>query len=85
MNLREAGKMDWTAASPPTHQDISTGAMQRIADAVERVAANYDAMVRDRDYWRERARENGAACERLRRSVRAYRGVVARLKSERAR
>ena len=33
--LRNVSRMDWSANEKPTHEDIRTGALMRIADATE--------------------------------------------------
>jgi hypothetical protein len=79
MNQREASKKDW-AANGISMEEINSGSLQRIADATEKMAASYDSLRTDRDYWK-------AACERAREReamkdfrIRSLRGVITRMK-----
>lgn len=80
-NLRAAskaeyGQRDWDV----TESEIRTGALQRIADAVEKMSANYTAMQEEHDRYRRWLGEEQIVSEQLRRRVRALKGVVTRLK-----
>ena len=81
MNLREKSRAHFTASENPTFEAINTGSLQRIADAIEKMAANWDALVRDREYSKCRAQEEreARACANLSRI--ALRGVVTRLRN----
>lgn len=78
-NQREVSRQNWKA-NGPTVEEINAGSLQRIADAVEKMAQSYDAMRTDRDYWKDRAEWRMAEITRLERSNRSLRGVITRLK-----
>lgn len=77
-NLREGSRQDWLHTGPVEH--TNAGSLQRIADATEKIAINYDSLLRakqsaeeGRDYWRGRA-------DKLERRISALKGVITRLK-----
>ena len=59
-------------------EQINCGSLQRIADATEKMAASYDAMRNDRDYWKGRAEREQASRSRADHSNRSLRGVITR-------
>ncbi len=78
MSFKSLSRVEYSG--PATIDNINTGSLQRIADATEKIAANYDDLLRakksaeeSRDYWRSRA-------QRLELSMRSLRGYVTRLK-----
>jgi methyl-accepting chemotaxis protein len=77
---RESSRKEWT--SRDTIEDTNSGSLQRIADAVEKIAASYDQMRNAREFWERRAKENLAAAERLARSNNALRGAITRAKNK---
>lgn len=76
--MRESSRREW--ASRDTVQEIGGGALQRIADAVEKMAQSYDRMRDDRDRWQRRANESQAEAERLARRIAALKGTITRMK-----
>ncbi len=79
--LRDTSKRAFIASVPnPTHQDIQTGAIQRIADATEAMAANHIKLTADRDWWKQDAEGRSREIDRLTRSNAALRGVITKLK-----
>lgn len=72
--LRETSRKDWESGS--TLEAINAGSLQRIADAVEKMASSYDNMRRDRDYWEKRAKSGDADNMRLIHSNAALRGYI---------
>lgn len=80
-SYREQSKVDWgTESDSLTAEQIQTGALLRIADAVEKVAADYTAMRNSRYYWERRFTEERAASERMARRIRSLHGVITRMK-----
>lgn len=77
--MRETSKIDWD------HQDnnaaIQLGCLQRIADASEKMAANYSSLLGDNDFLRARVNLLRGQVDTLRRSNAALRGYVRRLKT----
>lgn len=66
-----------------THDQIMLGATLRIADATEKMATEYDKLIRDRNYQRNRKEELDLENARLRRAVATYRGILKRFKRKR--
>jgi len=75
---REDSRKDWNSTS--TTQDINSGSLQRIADATEKMAAGYDKLRYDLDYYQRRAKELNIANHLCRRRMAALRGVITKLK-----
>lgn len=63
---REASRREWRAGdlnSNPTHEQINAGSLQRIADACEKMGANWQALTSalesakaSGEYWKGRAK-----------------------------
>lgn len=70
----------FSSLSMPSHQELRSGAIQRIADATELMAREYQRLLRDKVYWEKRATEERLAKERLLRSNAALRAWITRLK-----
>jgi uncharacterized protein YukE len=86
VNHREASRQEWiTSKDGPTRQEIDTGSLQRIADATEKMAENWDRLVQQRDTYKRMADEERECARRLDRRVNALRGVVTRMRNEAAR
>lgn len=73
-NIREHSRKNFIAEF--TYEAINAGSLQRIADAVEKVAISHiqmeqqlDELKKQKEYWRAKA-------ETLQRSVNAYKGLV---------
>lgn len=61
-------------------EQIQLGAVLRIADAVEKMAQNYNALLTDRDWYKRRYQEQSEVISRLQRSQAGLRGYIKRLK-----
>lgn len=61
---------------------INAGSLQRIADATEKMAQSYDAMTKDRDWYKSRLMQEQQAYSRMERRVRALRGVITRMRKK---
>jgi acyl-CoA reductase-like NAD-dependent aldehyde dehydrogenase len=79
-NFRESSRGNWN--SRDTIEEINAGSMQRIADAAEKMAANYDELRRalesakkSRDYWR-------SVADQRQRRINALRGHITRLRKK---
>lgn len=75
--LRESSRREWAG---DTLEAINAGSLQRIADATEKMAASYDALRADRDYWKGRAGSRADEIRYLVHVIRSLRGVITRLK-----
>lgn len=82
-SYREESKINWGIATSQnlTREQIQLGAVLRIADAVEKMAQNYDHLLSDRDWYKRRYKEQSLEISRLRRSQAALRGYIKRLKN----
>lgn len=79
--LRNASRCDFTPRSATTSfDDLKVGCLQRIADGIEKMAANHDALVRDRDFYKTQCEQYRAGNDRLFRRVAALRGTITKMK-----
>ena len=76
--MRDDSRGSWTCLS--TTESIKAGSLQRIADATEKMAASYDNLRTDRDYYKREHAERGATIAILERRLAALRGVITKLK-----
>ncbi len=82
--LREASKESYGLVSDrATCEEINMGSLQRIADAVEKMASSYDNMRRDRDYYKERTEGLERNSRRMARRISALQGVITKMKRDR--
>lgn len=88
--LKDASRNDyWANGATATIQELQLGAVQRIADAQERIAANSDKMASnytrlqsDLDYYKRLATERREENRRLGRRINALHGVITKLKNK---
>lgn len=66
-----------------TLEQINTGCLQRIADAMEKMAQPYSELLEDVQILRHNNEVFEETIERLKRSIRAYKGLVKTLKYKR--
>ena len=59
--------------------ELKIGALLRIADAAEKMAASYDVLRSDRDFYKQRSDERGDTIRQLRKSIAGLRGYIKRL------
>lgn len=83
-DLRIASRINWTRNVPEGQNlgvdDIKLGCLLRIADAAELMAKRHEELVRDRDFWKNRADSLIAENICLINQRTALRGVVTKLK-----
>lgn len=82
-SYREESRSDWGARDEGgfSLDQVNTGALLRIADAVEKMAESYDTMRRDRDVWKERALFARRRLDTERRRTAALRGWIRRARA----
>ncbi len=82
---RSESRKDWFSLQGTlTDQQIQTGCLQRIADALEKIVPRYDAMQDSLALykrWHEEEEARRKSCERR---LSAMKGVVARLRKKKA-
>lgn len=81
-SFREESRVNYTSdhGGNLTKEELKLGSLLRIADATEKMAANYAALQRERDRYLEWYENSQKSNARLRRSVASLRGYIARLK-----
>jgi hypothetical protein len=83
-SLKTESRRDWTTESENFSLDqIQTGALLRIADALEKIAQNHDSLIRDRDFYRNQAATLRQSSEFWQRSRNALRGQITKMKKAR--
>lgn len=82
-SYREESRKDWGTSSDSalSIEQINSGAILRIADAVEKMARNYSDLIDDRNWQKERADRSLARADKLERSNAALRGHLKRAKA----
>lgn len=80
--LREVSKNTFTTQSGSgSHDEIRTGCLQRIADSVDGMAANWNRMASDLEREIRWRMENQAEINRLKRVIIALRGAMTKKKN----
>lgn len=75
-NMREASKQNWTSNDHVEH--INAGSLQRIADAVEKMASRHIETLYDLEYFKRHYEERGKTIATLENRIRALKGWVTR-------
>jgi hypothetical protein len=76
-------RRNWfTAHGQPTTEQLQLGCLQRIADAVEKMATNYLAVSRERDVLKTAVDDLQRRLAAVRRSQACLRGALTRLKQK---
>jgi hypothetical protein len=78
----QSRKFSGALQAVPTLEQVTAGSVLRIADAVEKMAANYDILRDDRDYWKARCARYEQLLDIERRRTAVLRGVVKRMKEK---
>lgn len=76
---RQSRDVQWgheSGSSSLSIEQINCGSLLRMADATEKMAASYDRLREDRDYWRRRAERDETQLATERRRVAALKGVL---------
>ena len=81
-DFRAESRMEWgrRTLDDLTNDEVQTGALLRIADAVEKMAQSYDRMRIDRDWWKGEAERTQEEAKRLRHIIRGLRGALTKAK-----
>jgi len=79
-SFRKVSKLDFlTNPSSTDTKEVQIGCLQRIADAVEKMAETYPQLIKDRDYYRDRYAANQKEIGTLRRQIISLKGVITKL------
>lgn len=87
-NYKEQSQINWVCqdGSVKVFDQIQTGALQRIADATEKMAQSYTDLQKEHDRWKQRAINSEADYERMKanfeRRISAINGVITRMKNK---
>jgi hypothetical protein len=81
-NMRDNSRLNIKSSDsgPVNLEDVKIGCLQRIADATEAMAKNYQHLINDRDFYKRRYEEEKALGERMARRISALRGVITKMK-----
>lgn len=77
---REQSKKDWE--SRDTSEDLQLGCLQRIADATEKMASNYQRMENDLAMYKRWYKEKCETVNNRDRSISSLRGQITKLKKK---
>ena len=83
-NFKEWSKEEFvrTDDQKPTAEQVQIGCLQRISDAVEKIAQNYDDLLREKEKFKRWYLDERAEKERLQRSIIAHKANYTRLKNK---
>lgn len=79
-DLKQHSRGNWSGEN--TLEGINTGSLQRIADATEKMAANYSQLIQERDNYKKWYHEKMERVNACYRTMTAYRGVITKLKNK---
>jgi hypothetical protein len=82
-SFRKASRSDWYPKPdnrPVSNDDLKVGALQRIADATEKMAQSHASIIDARDRYKRWYEEKVAENQRLARRIHALRGTITRMK-----
>lgn len=79
---KDLSKINWIRPDDnwPGADIIQSGCMQRIADAIETVAKNYDQLLRDRNFYRDLASSRASDIKHLENQIAGYKAARTRRK-----
>lgn len=88
MSYETASRTEWSnddtkAGRWPGHEVIRTGALQRIADAVEVMSRKYTELLRECELLRQYRKADREYVERMRRTIAGLRGALTKAKRRR--
>lgn len=77
-NYREESRKDWGTESAGVldREQIKLGAILRIADAVEKMAEEYSAIIRARNFYKDQSERLRSELDKARRSNAGLRGYI---------
>lgn len=81
-DYRIESKKNWHHSGDTSKDDIKTGSLQRIADATELMAKDYQKLISERDYYKRCYESEKNCSRRLNRSNTALRAWITRLKKK---
>lgn len=80
-SLKEISRIAYEASDDrPPHETIQTGALQRIADAIEAMASNYIQLQKGKELYERWYKNESEENRRLARRISALQGVITRMK-----
>jgi len=82
-SFKAKSKENWEPANGPiTNEQIKVGCLQRIADATELMANNYQTLINERDRYKRNWEYQKEESERMARRISALQGVITRMKKK---
>lgn len=65
-----------------TFEEVQLGAIQRIADSLERIEKPFKELIESNEYLRKRVRNQNDEIHKLEKKMRSYKGWITRLKNQ---
>jgi hypothetical protein len=81
-DLKELTTRDYTIDRLPSNDDLNTSALMRIADATEKMAANYTKLQNDLEMYKRWYKDKCDSVHRRDRSISNLRGQITKLKKK---
>ena len=79
-DYRQSSRENWGISGEVNQETLKVGALLRIADALEVVSKNYNALITDRDFYKRRYLEQSEVNDKNRRIIAGLRGHIKRKK-----
>lgn len=79
--LKELSNTNWNSGNQSL-DSINAGSLQRIADATEAMASEYNRLIRDLKWYKELAERRYSENERMANRIRSLKGVITKLKKK---
>lgn len=85
-NFKTASRREWSCTGEkPDMDDLTLGALLRIADASENMAREHSRLIASEKFERNRANRLAGEIQYLERRVAALKGVITKMKAKEAR
>lgn len=81
-SLKNLSRKDYPTSEVPSHENIQTSALMRIADAAEVMSQNYVKLQNDLEWYKKGYRERGDKIASQERSIASLKGHITRLKNK---
>lgn len=83
-NLRDRSRNEFSPKSKEsmTFEEVQLGAIQRIADSLERIEKPFKELIESNEYLRKRVRNQNDEIHKLEKKMRSYKGWITRLKNQ---
>lgn len=87
-SFKEESRKDWGINlgenEPISTANLQFGAILRIADSLEKMEVPFTALIRDNEYYKSRNKALREQIDKQAKQIAAYKGIIRRMKKEKA-